>query len=217
MSNDRIDGHEERLRAYRLRILRVGPGEKMCVRMLSKSIKGMFNHFKDRRSHYCPGRQCNCQHSRLPRLWKGYVASERYDQEHNLWLPHVLEVTEYLELDMRGIYQRGQVWQLSRLKEEGKQKKPVTGLLLEVRDEKTFPPPHQILETLRHLYHALDLELLFDNPLPGRTMVQPSQAEPPEIVKKELPPDPADRAEATAKIREFAERLREPRNGQAKQ
>lgn len=213
MSNDRIDGHEERLRAYRLRILRVGAGEKLCVRMLSKSIKGVFTHYLEKRSYFCPGQECSCQHSRKPRLWKGYVSSEVYNQERNLWLPVVLELTEYLELDMRGVYQRGQVWQLSREKEEGKKKKPVCGVLLELRDERNFPPAHQILETLRHLFHAMDLQLLYDNPLPARTMVAPSEGEAPEILKRELPPTPEQKAEAAAKLRQFLDE-RKRLNGQ---
>ena len=41
---------------------------------------------------------------------KGYAHAEIYSRAIKAWNPVVLEITEHLELDLRGQYARGQVW-----------------------------------------------------------------------------------------------------------
>jgi hypothetical protein len=212
MSNDRLNGLEERLHAYRLSVLRIKAGQKFILRMLSKEVKGFFIHYVGKRSEYCAGKDCSCQHQRIKRQWKGYVAAEQYDQSGNLWLPTVLEVTEYLELDFRDIYQRGQVWEVSRMAEKPRQTNPVTGKLLEVRNPDTFPQPHQIYDSLLHLYHVTTLDMSQKNPLPARTYVHPSIGAAP----KGFEPEEALSAEQVAEnLRKMREKLHE-RNGAKK-
>jgi hypothetical protein len=179
MQNDRLSGHQEAAHSYRLSIFRVAAGKQYIFRMLSQRLDGLFTHFKNKRSHYCPGKDCNCQYHNVSRVWKGYLAAERYEQGQNLWFPEILEVTEYLELDFRGTYQRGQVWKIERKAEKTGQTNPVTGRLLETRDGSSFPPAHKILDTLRHVYHDSGLCLGQENPLPSRTYVTCSEGEPP--------------------------------------
>lgn len=212
MTNDRLNGLEERLHAFRLSVLRIKAGQKFILRMLSKHIGGFFIHYVGKRSEYCPGKDCNCQNSRVKRQWKGYVAAEQYDQGANLWLPTVLEVTEYLELDFRDIYQRGQVWEISRMAEKPKQTNPVTGKLLEVRNPDTFPPAHQIYDALLHLYHVTVLDMSQRNPLPARTYVKPSLGDAPQCMVPEILPSPQEAAEL---LKNLGQKLKE-RNGQAK-
>jgi hypothetical protein len=213
MRADRPNGQPAASQSYRLDVLRIGAGEQVILRMLSPSYKGLFTHYVKRRSQYCEGRECNCQHSRIPRIWKGYLAAEQYQQKGNLWLPRILEVTEYLELDFRGRYKRGQVWQIQRNQEKKGETNPVTGVLQEERDERTFPQPHAILDTLRHLYHDSGLQLICDNPMPGRTYVQASQGDPPRGLVGEQPATAEDLAAGQAKIRELLDLLKKLADG----
>lgn len=203
MSEDRLRGHRAAMSSFRLSVLRVKPGQKFILRMLSENVRGFFTHYVRGRSYYCPGRDCTCQHSRIMRVWKGYLAAEQYEQRQNLWLPQVLEVTEFLELDFRGRFKRGQVWSIERLTEKKGHTNPVTGKLLEERDERTFPPPHRILDTLLHLYHEASLELIYTNPMPDRTFVTPSEGDAPAHLA-----DPAKQVNAE-EVKEALNRLRE--------
>lgn len=203
MRSDRLNGHVEAAQSYRLCILRIGAGEQVILRMLSESYRGLFTHYVRRRSQYCPGRECTCQHSRIPRVWKGYLAAEEYDQKQNLWFPQVLEVTEYLDLDLKPSYKRGQVWKIQRRAEKKGETNPVTGQLQEERDERTFPQPHVILDTLRHVYHDTGLVLNCENPLPPRTYVVPSKGEAPKSLGGSEAPTPEQAAEVKEKLREL--------------
>ena len=216
MQRDRLHGHPATSQSYRLDVLRIGAGESVILRMLSPSYKGLFTHYIKRRSQYCEGKECACGNQRVPRVWKGYLAAEEYVQKQNLWLPRILEITEYLELDFRGRYKRGQVWQVKRLAEKKGETNPVTGVLQEERDEKTFPAPHIIIDGLRHLYHDSGLHLLYDNPLPSRTYVQPSKGDPPKSLCAETSVSPEESKENIRKVLDhFRMPLQNGINGEA--
>jgi hypothetical protein len=89
----------------------------------------------------------------------------------NVWTPWVLEMTESLEVDLRSIVRRGQVWEIWR-NPLGKKSTPVEAKLLEEdRDPKRIPPVFDIVPVLRGLYHLTQIDLTHKNPMPPRTLV----------------------------------------------
>lgn len=161
-----------------LRILRVEPGDSHTIRTLSRHYGGCFTHYKGR-SHYCPGRE-ECQYHKLDVQWKGYALVERWEGEGILWRPFVLEITEGLELDLRGKWDRGQVWEISRLPQvKAGKATPVRGRRLEERDPDTFPPEFDFTAVLLHTYHVRQIRLDKENPLPPRILISSSTGAPP--------------------------------------
>lgn len=201
MSNRSAEGSGPAAGSYRLRVFRVEPGVTVVARTLSIEVGGLFTHFAQARSWYCPPEGCQRPWHKLGRFWKGYAAVELYDGVKGLWAPSVLEVTENLELDLRGIYRRGQLWELSRLPQTTRRKLPVQGRLLEERNPADFPPAFDIVPVLKHLFHADAIDLSARNPLPPRTVVTYSQGEPP----------PGAELPQTEDGKSFAERWREAR------
>lgn len=199
-----------------LRILRIDHGKSTIVRTLGESYKGCFVHWNGSENEYCPG-EADCKprlHTPDNTVWKGYVATEEWRQELNRWVPILLEITEGLELDFRGRFDRGQVWELSRAPKTKKKKgTAVRGVLLETRDETTFPPPFDFRAHLVSVYHVNPVLLVHDNPMPPRTLVVPSEGAPP------IRPNQAAKPEGVLPLSAFA-RLREqkeaPANGTGK-
>lgn len=210
MPNDRLDGHVEASSSFRLRVMRVEEGESFHLRTLSKALQGFFTHYL-RPSVYCPGAECTCQHNKKQRLWKGYIAVEQWHLDSKLWIPHILEITEHLELDFRGKYAAGQVWIVKRPQPLNKKKQPVTGVLVEVLKPGTYPPAFEILPTLKHVYHSSDVQLVHKNPLPDRTVVCPSTGAPPkDIAESESVPFVPVTEEQRKKMRDFARGIFRP-------
>lgn len=180
---DRIAGwSKDQPNRVALRVLRIEPGKTATVRTLGESYKGCFVHWDGHQNVYCPGDEGCSQrlHKADNTVWKGYVAVEEWRQELNRWLPAVLEITEGLELDFRGVFDRGQVWELSRLPQrKGKKASAVRGVLLETRDEKDFPPPFDFRPHLVTVFHYNPVLLIHDNPMPPRILVEPSEGAPP--------------------------------------
>jgi hypothetical protein len=170
---------QNRLPVYPMRVLRVDPGQAWFVRMLSKRYWGLFTHWEGGRGVYCPGEGCPAARHAKQRLWKGYASAEVYEQRVNLWHPCVLEITEHLELDFRDRFDRGQVWHLTREMPTDKRKTPVVGELHETCDETKWPSAFDIVPVLKTVYHVQKIEMGFPNPMPARTMVQPSEGAPP--------------------------------------
>jgi hypothetical protein len=162
---------------FSLRVKRVEPGDNFFVRLLSREYGGMFTHYYQKRSYFCPGDSCKCPVHNNPQsfTWKGYCAAELYDDVSKLWCPIVLEITERLEQDFRHRFARGQVWNLFRYAAK-KTGEPVMGTLHEKQDEAQLPPSFEILPVLRTMYHWNGImPLTAKNPLPDRVLVQPSQ------------------------------------------
>lgn len=157
-----------------IRVLRVEKASKIVVRTLSNRYGGCFTHYTKDGSKYCPGRD-DCNYHRLDRVWKGYACVEKYEQTSNLWLPFVLEITEALEQDLRGRWQRGQVWQLERdAPATAKKKPPVRGKLIEECNPDTFPPAFNLQPVLLWLYRVHEVRLDHENPMPARVRLAPS-------------------------------------------
>lgn len=183
MSNQRSTlAPDSRLPVYPLRTLRVADGQSLFVRTLSAldaggRILGVMTHYKGR-SLYCPGNACPAHLHREDAIWKGYVSCDVWDERLGLYVPHCLEVTESLELDMRSSYQRGQIWELTRLPKVKAKHFPVIGKLIENLDPRTVPGAFDMLNALRWLYHA-QVNPCVPSPLPDRTMVEASPGKPP--------------------------------------
>lgn len=170
---------------YALRVFRVEPGMQICVRLLASEIRGVMTHYHRGRSQVCLGDDCPPAMHRDKQFWKGYIASEWYDKKLKLWFPTVLEVTECLELDMRGIIERGQVWELFR-HAEAKKGEPVRGALHETLDASRLREPFDILPVLRTLFHCLGaFPMPVKNPLPPRVLIQPASDDPPRVIAEQ--------------------------------
>ena len=206
-----VDGPSTGLTA--LRVWRVEQGVSAIVRILSpvpgKRVRGCFTHWGRSKSVLCLDGDCPAPLHKQGGVWKGYLAAEVYNQTERHWCPVALEITEHLELDLRGLIDRGTVWELSRPLSERKKHFPVAGVLLEERDPLTFPTAFDLAGCLLHLYHpAPAVNLIHLNPLPPRTLVKPSLDAPPAAYKTRLPlagaaPSEEDAQKAAEQVREL--------------
>jgi len=177
-----FNGANTRLPIYPLRVFRIDPGTTHHLRTLSLMYGGLFTHYVKGSSRYCAGDECRPEYHRCDRIWKGYASVEVYGQKEKKWFPVVLEMTEGLEQDFRGVYTRGQVWEVWREPQPTRKATPVKGKLLEERDEKTFPEAFDYLPVLKHLYHCERIDIGAVNPLPPRVIVSPSDGAPPAVL-----------------------------------
>lgn len=159
-----------------VRVLRVEAGQTADLWSLSPDLGGLFTHFASKRSHYCPGATCGCPLSRVQRVWKGYIAALHYVVADDSYHAVVLEVSEHAELDMRGRYQRGQMWRLQRPAERRGRHGPVVALLSPQPAPVALPQPFCVEKVLRHLYHCDEIDLRHKNPLPDRVVIAPISA-----------------------------------------
>lgn len=176
-----------------LQIFRVSPGQSVLIRTLSDGYHGLMTHWVGTRtkgrSVYCKGKECEPAIHKLDQIYKAYAAVEIWSKQRGKWQPWVMELSEALELDVRGIWARGQVWEIYRLKIDDKNKTPIMGKLLEERDPKTMPKEFDIKAPLMHLYHTKVLHLGVLNPMPPRVIVQESDGDAPKILQQEKQQD----------------------------
>lgn len=160
--------------SYVLRVLRIDPGQVMVVRSLDDELSGLASHYVRGRSLWCEPGNCPASLHKEPRYWKGYSPVEVWYEKPGVWAPFVLEVTEALELDFRGKWRRGQLWELERLPVTKQSKPPVTGTMIEERDPESFPPAFEIGPTVKRLYHA-EVTFGIKSWIPDRTIVSPTK------------------------------------------
>jgi hypothetical protein len=184
---------------FALRVFRIDEGKSVHVRLTSSKYGGLTTHWKPKRSHYCVGEDCPAALHKLNSFWKGYGAAEVWCRDSKVWLPICLELTEHLELDFRGKWQVGQIWEISRAKMVGYQHQPTRAAFVRQLPSEQTPPAADILPTLLHLYHVPAIKLDVKNPLPAKTMVVASHGEPPVEFDPGLA-DEADRPKEMAKI-----------------
>ena len=175
----RPPGGADRPASTPLRVFRIDPGERWSVLMLDRTYGGLFVHWCRGRNLYCDPRGCDGPLHRMQRVWKGYAAAHLWVPRDTFWLPVVLEITESLELDFRGVYGRGQVWELSRDQLSARRKPPVKGKLVEKRPAGQVPDAFDVRSVLMHLYHVDAIDLTSKNPLPPRQLVEPVGGAPP--------------------------------------
>ena len=202
---------DDRLPIYPVRVHRIEHGTRQFIRMLSASYGGLFVHWEkptgkaQGRSHYCPGVEAGCQRHKLELTWKGYTAAEVWDEIKQLWFPVTLELTEMLEVDLRDVYKRGQLWELTRGLKSKKGYAPIKATLLEEVPLNKLPAEFDYLPVLLHLYHRSELNIRQANPLPGRVVVAPSEGDGPTVLKATK----ADTKMSPHEWAGFTERLRE--------
>lgn len=193
-----------------LRIIRIEKGAEIFVRILSNEMCGLFTHYLTNGSVYCPGDRCECANRAKRRIWKGYLLVEAYDQAINLWAPGVLEVTEYLEQDLRGQWDRGQVWRIWRETTKPKGGNPLRGQFEQELDANLIPKPFCFKAVLQHLYHTTAIATHHKNPLPGRIVTTFSEGEAPAGLAHQEPPAQASTREEILNFREReAQRIEE--------
>lgn len=186
-----------------LRVFRVEPATTEHVRLLSYAYGGLFTHW-GKRSLYCDPRGCRVSGCpRGERYWKGYGLVERWVEQALIWVPVVLEITENLELDFRGVWARGQVWRLTRMGQEGRKKTPVTGRMVETLDPDSVRPEVGIGSVLKAMYHVDQISLEAKNPMPPRTYVEPVKGAPPPGMGERAPVETRATPEQLAKMREL--------------
>jgi hypothetical protein len=178
-----------RLREFPLSIWYVKEGLTYTVRTVSEEYQGFFTHHK-KRSEYCPGDRCQCRLRNERRIWLGYASIVRWEAQHGLWVPCVLQITESLEHCFDGVFRRGQEWTLSRRTgDEVKKHYPVVGQLVGNVPADQVPPHFPYLDTLLRAYHVSEIQEWYRNPYPRPTKVAlpaatpPGSAEPPQPSK----------------------------------
>lgn len=158
----------DRPAVHQIQVHRCDPMGESIVWCLASSYGGCFTWWNPKHKPRGRSEYVAPDSSKDGLQWKGYVTSLLWQAADSQWVPIALELTEQLELDFRGRYARGQVWQVARTNRGGRTKHPVRGMLIEERDPSATPPEFDILPCLRNLYHTYDLKLCVPNPLAQR-------------------------------------------------
>lgn len=168
----------------RVRLLRLEPGQSATVLCLSDPVGperdrpgGTFGHWTKGRWQPCVPADCQPAVHATPRYWRGYLAAFVFDKPAKRWTPCVLEVSESLELDMRGRYQPGQLWEISRGKQVGKKKPPYVGRLCPKQGQLEKTTPFNIVPIVENFYHVAGLDLRQCSDQPDRVYLHSVAAE----------------------------------------
>lgn len=194
-----------------LSVKRVEEGESIIVRFLSDEYGGCITHYIRKRSEYCAGEKCRYQCHKERKYWKGYAPVEVNIDGTNKWRPYVLELTEHLELDLRGIVRRGQVWRIYRLHPVEGEKQPVSAERRPDQQWSSLTPPFDVLPVVRQLYHEFELVLNKKNPLPPRIVITDAEADAPVKIEADYcgPEMPIEQREAILALRRERKSIRE--------
>jgi len=201
MANDRIPDPAE-LRRKLVDVLRCDEGEEFWIKPLSNKVAGLFTHHIRKRSEYCPGEKCSCQHRKEKRIWKGYVPVEVYRKDAVCWESAVWEVTENAEHCISGKQLKGFVWRVFRkLPDDLVKSYPVQVERQEPFAEKHLPLAFDWQPVMMRKFHCLErLEDHHKNPLPPPTILAVSMAPPPAKIAQELQAAGAPPDEETVKV-----------------
>jgi len=163
-----------------IEVFSIKDGTSCFLRTLSPSYGGIMTHyFKGKGSRYCAGPECMYLCGKLEKTWKGYCAVEVWLPHAKKYRPFVLELTERLEQDMRGLYERGQVWECYKQSPIGEKKQPVQGKLQPAQVVKHLPPEFDWQSVVKNLYHVPKMDFSIRNPLAPRVILTDSQDEQP--------------------------------------
>lgn len=179
MTRTSLDGDNPRLPILPIQVLRLKPGNACFIRTLNKTYGGCMTHWIKGKTEYCPGTGCRADWHKEKQVWKGYAACEQWDKDQALWIPWVLEITEYLDSDFAGVYDRGQVWELQKAPAKKGDNPPLVGRLIEVLDHRMVPPAFDFMAVLRNLWHVPQVKLDVKNPNQVRIAMPASQGAPP--------------------------------------
>lgn len=179
----------------RLGVLRIGDGETHDVIFVQGGpILGLLTHYESKRSHACDGDGCQRCRKGMDLVWKGYASVLHWDRAGKQWWPTALEVTESLELDLRGRVFHSGLWQLSRkAPTKPGRHPPIVGLELQRGPAPLMCPTLDILPAVHWLYHDYTIELTVPSPIPARATVS-AIAAPSATEIANPPPKPEERA-----------------------
>ncbi len=172
---------------YTIRLFRVPAGGTVFVIPLTDSYGGLFTHYTKQGSALCTGNDCRHRLHGITRTWKGYAPAILHISGTK-YMPVCLELTENLELDLRGVWARGQKWEIFRDHEGKGARSPVEGKLHDDQVVIDLPKPFDIIPCLRAIYHVDHIELNHANPMPPRVYVPAAEAPMPDVMEKK--PDP---------------------------
>lgn len=187
-------------------LFRIDYSSNETLRFLSPAYYGLGTHYDRRGSVLCLGDGCPPTLHREKRIWKGYAAAEVYVEKAGLWYPVVFEMTENLELDLRGIYARGQVWLLTRGPRRKDHPAPVAGRLLDPLPGVEARPEFSIWPVLQRIYHSREFPESIDNPLPPKQQLEATNGYHPPNAKIDASQNPEERAKANQIWEEFRRR-----------
>lgn len=159
-------------RSQRIELLSVELNEECYVRFLT-ALRQLGTHYfkaagdKKARSHPCYGANCQKPDHSHPYISKWYAAVLCWDAEHKDWREWVLEVTEGLELNLRGEHLPGSEWFITRSGESGA-RSPVSGTKLGDVDADSLGKPCDVEQFLKHFYRKDHLPAPSRPPIPDR-------------------------------------------------
>jgi len=156
----------------------------IIVRLLAPP-RGIITHWvpgKPRgRSVACPGRlHCLTAIHRQRSTWKGYCPAQlRRDGKPAVWVPCVIEITEFMFSLLKGQDVRGQVWRMERVIMKRNVSR-VEGEQIAVSHPELLPPAWSIEPTLAKVYGTSEIELDVDPVIPAclQAAVQPDDFNP---------------------------------------
>jgi len=222
-SRDHLPGRE----LIRVEVFRLNYGHKGVVRSLSTNYEGCLVHWVAGKNRYHEGATCRNCNGKGETTWKGYFPAEYWDAQRSLWIPTVGEITSNAELDMRGFFGRGHVFEFTKGKKVDKKEPKLEARFLRKYAPETLRPPFDVLPVLRNIYNVSVIVLDQDNPAPDRVLLEPAENIPePAAIKPAPAPKPeSDGAKVDLSgrgVRELAEELDKqwngtpPKNGQAR-
>lgn len=190
---------------HKIELYRVRNADAIFIQTLTSDYLGCFTHYrKQSGSEYC-GANCKHPDHGIKRLWKGYVPVLINVPNTDRWVPFAFEITEHLELDLRGVWGLNQTWEIYRDMTTKTKNGPMYGRLHKDPPWPKLPLPFNILPCLQAVYHVDVVKLDQKSPLPARVYVEPFQAPAPEVTR----PKPIDQVpEGFSFEEEFKKRQR---------
>jgi len=199
---------------FALEVTRVRDTGEWIVYVISDRYYGLFTHYTKQGSRACQGVDCRfCK--AVEKVWKGYAAVELLHKEAKCWVPTVLELTEHAELDVRGVWKRGQMWGFTQRVPEGKKHPAVTGQLLPPRKDPVVPAEFDIRPVLKNFYRLIELPPTIPNPLPPRVVVEARFIETPGSKAEQSPAESIGAQILAQRLNRALETPREAKNGVA--
>lgn len=189
-----------------VRVLRVQTDVPTIVLFLGP-LQGHLEHWNGKRSVACPGSdECDKSIHRLRTIFYAYAPVGHFNGQTGCCEPAVLQVTAFLEEQLRGRQLRGQVWSLSRDDARGKTGK-VSALFIEQRSPTNIPPAFPVEPPLLRLFNVAKLRLGVRNPNPDPLIIESFEVEPlrlgrlGEALEPEKPPTPEQMERLRAQFR----------------
>lgn len=196
---DRINGHSKEEKpiapppSHQVMLYRVQGPEAIFIKTLTEDYRGVFTHYKRPESLVCTGDQCRHPLHGIKRVWKGYVPVLINVPKTPRWVPFCFEITEHLELDLRGVWARGQTWEIYRDTDKKSKNGPIHGKLHLDEPPPNLPAPFNIVPCLRAVYHTDVIDLCHKSPLPPRVYIEAMEMPVPEATRpKKFDPLPDD-------------------------